>query len=119
MAALTWDSFYDKIYKALQGEELGALEQKDNLRKLACLLQNFCGTLRSAMLAKENYRAITDTFVYKQHDAFVLFLEYLHPDELGKAREFVDRMYDRRQTQDYRSLRQLVIRKQNTVEGNG
>uniref|UniRef100_A0A914ER31 Uncharacterized protein n=1 Tax=Acrobeloides nanus TaxID=290746 RepID=A0A914ER31_9BILA len=116
MVRITWDSFYDKIYKALQGEELSIFDQKDNMRKLECLLENWCPTLRSAMLAKENFRAITDTFVYNRPEAFALLLEYLDENQLKSAREFVDRVYDRKKTEMVKNLRQLVIRKQLTID---
>ncbi|KAH7730947.1 Protein T12A7.6 [Aphelenchoides avenae] len=117
MARITWDSFYDKIFQTLKGDELCACDQKENMRKLECLLECFCDTLRANMLSRENYRAITETFMYQRPEAFKLVLEHLDPKDLSKAREFVDRIYDRRKNKDFQNLRKVVIRKQMTFDG--
>lgn len=56
MARLTWDSFYDKVYKSLHEEDSTPTEYLENFRKLESLLENWCETLRTAMLGKENFR---------------------------------------------------------------
>uniref|UniRef100_A0A7E4V5Q1 Innexin n=1 Tax=Panagrellus redivivus TaxID=6233 RepID=A0A7E4V5Q1_PANRE len=116
MARLTWDSFYHKVYLTLQGDEIGSSQEKENLRQLACLLENFCPQLRMAMLRRENYKVITDTFLYNRTEAFTLLLEYLDRSQLSVAREQVDRFYDKRRTQRFTNLRNMVIHRQLTID---
>jgi hypothetical protein len=118
VARLTWDSFYDKVYKAIIGEdELSPTEQLDNFRKLESLLENWCPQLRAAMLSRENYRVVTDTFFYNRQEAFSLFLDYLDGPQLGKAREQVDRIYDKnRSRSNVKEMRKMFIHRQMTIE---
>ncbi|KAI1726086.1 hypothetical protein DdX_02780 [Ditylenchus destructor] len=116
MIRLTWDSFYYKVYKTLDEDGLTPEEQLDNFRKLECLLENWCDHLRSSILARENFRAITDTFLYNRPEAFSLFLDYLDRHQLGRARELVDRVYDRKRTKEFKDLRQMILRRQQTIE---
>uniref|UniRef100_A0A915EH74 Uncharacterized protein n=1 Tax=Ditylenchus dipsaci TaxID=166011 RepID=A0A915EH74_9BILA len=100
----------------LTGDELHAEDQLDNFRKLECLLENWCDHLRCSILAKDNFRAITDTFLYNRPEAFSLFLDYLNRHQLSRAREFVDMVYDRKKTKEVKELRQMVLRRQQTIE---
>uniref|UniRef100_A0AC35U8N5 Uncharacterized protein n=1 Tax=Rhabditophanes sp. KR3021 TaxID=114890 RepID=A0AC35U8N5_9BILA len=116
LARLTWDCFYEKIYKAtLDEDDLSSFDRKDNLHKLGLLLQSWCPRLREAMLARENYRAIGDMFRKNRKEEFALFLEYLNHSQLNMARDVVDRLFDIKRTTSNRQLRQMVIRRQNTV----
>uniref|UniRef100_A0A914YAF6 Uncharacterized protein n=1 Tax=Panagrolaimus superbus TaxID=310955 RepID=A0A914YAF6_9BILA len=116
MARITWDSFYHKVYLSTQGDELCASDQNENLRQLECLLENFCPNLRAAMLKKENFRVITDTFLYNKPEAFALLLDYLDRQQLKVAREHVDRFYDKRRTTKFTNLRNTFIHRQMTID---
>uniref|UniRef100_A0A1I7ZQ42 Uncharacterized protein n=2 Tax=Steinernema glaseri TaxID=37863 RepID=A0A1I7ZQ42_9BILA len=117
LARITWTSFYDKVYHTLEDDSGNNVLKTESIRKLKCLLDNWCTSLRSAMLSKENFRAFTDSFVNNQPETFAMFLEYLDKNQLSSAREFVDRFYDKRKTsEEAKSLRQMVIRRQQTVD---
>jgi len=116
LARITWTSFYDKVYHTLEDDAGNNVLKSESIRKLKCLLDNWCSSLRSAMLSKENFRAFTDSFVNNQPETFAMFLEYLDKNQLTAAREFVDRVYDRKQTSEGKSLRQMVIRRQQTID---
>lgn len=62
------------------------------------------------------FRAITDAFAHNQSEIFALFLEYLNPEQLSTAREYIDRIYDRNGTQERHEFRQWLIRRQNTID---
>lgn len=63
-----------------------------------------------------SFRVITDSFHYNRPEAFSLFLEYLDAKQLGHAREFVDRIYDRNKSGNKKELRQMVIHRQLTID---
>uniref|UniRef100_A0A0N5A776 Ankyrin repeat protein n=1 Tax=Parastrongyloides trichosuri TaxID=131310 RepID=A0A0N5A776_PARTI len=116
LARLTWDCFYEKIYKAtLNDEELSFIDREDNYYKLVMLLENWCPRLREAMLARENYRAIGDMFRYKKKEEFELFLEYLNKSQLSEAKRIVDKIYEKKRSTSNSNLRDLVVRRQMTV----
>ncbi|KHN82243.1 hypothetical protein Tcan_08985 [Toxocara canis] len=117
LARITWNSFYDALHRSFQdADESGSEMHDDNVRKLEFLLENCCPRLRSAMLSMENFKAITDAFAYNQSETFALLLEYLDAEQLRSAREFVDRIYDRKRSEQVRGFRQMVMRRQNTID---
>ncbi|VDM23764.1 unnamed protein product [Toxocara canis] len=120
LARITWNSFYDALHRCLRdfqdADESGSEMHDDNVRKLEFLLENCCPRLRSAMLSMENFKAITDAFAYNQSETFALLLEYLDAEQLRSAREFVDRIYDRKRSEQVRGFRQMVMRRQNTID---
>uniref|UniRef100_A0A9J2PF06 Uncharacterized protein n=1 Tax=Ascaris lumbricoides TaxID=6252 RepID=A0A9J2PF06_ASCLU len=116
LARITWNTFYDALHRSFQDGEGNQSEKEDNVRKLEFLMENCCPRLRRAMLSMDNFRAITDTFAYNQAETFALLLEYLDAEQLRSAREFVDRIYDRKRSDEARGFRQIVIRRQNTID---
>lgn len=114
LARITWNTFYTALHFTLH--EPTPSERSDNMRKLEFLLANCCPTLRAAMLAAENYRGLTDAFLYKDNETFNLFLEHLNVDQLRHARELVDRVIDRKPSDELRWFRQLLMRRQVTIE---
>uniref|UniRef100_A0A0K0EGP8 Ras-GEF domain-containing protein n=1 Tax=Strongyloides stercoralis TaxID=6248 RepID=A0A0K0EGP8_STRER len=116
LARLTWDCFYEKIYKAtLDKDEQSLPDRAENYNKLLMLLQNWCPILRQAMLARENYRAITDMFRYRRQEELELFIEYLNRSQLTEAIKIVDKIYEKRRSTSNSNLREIVIRRQATV----
>uniref|UniRef100_A0A914USN4 Uncharacterized protein n=1 Tax=Plectus sambesii TaxID=2011161 RepID=A0A914USN4_9BILA len=114
LARITWNTFYTALHFTLH--EPTPSERSDNMRKLEFLLANCCPTLRAAMLAAENYRGLTDAFLYKDNETFNLFLEHLNVKQLRHARELVDRVIDRKPSDELKWFRQLLMRRQVTIE---
>uniref|UniRef100_A0A0K0G2V4 Ras-GEF domain-containing protein n=2 Tax=Strongyloides TaxID=6247 RepID=A0A0K0G2V4_STRVS len=116
LARLTWDCFYEKIYKAtLDKDEQSLPDREENYNKLLMLLQNWCPRLRQAMLARENYRAISDMFRYRRQEELELFTEYLNRSQLTEAIKVVDKIYEKKRSASNSNLREIVIRRQATV----
>ncbi|CAG9531700.1 unnamed protein product, partial [Cercopithifilaria johnstoni] len=111
LARITWNTFYQTLQNSLQ--EDNARFHEDSMHKLAFLLKNTCSRLRSAILSMENFRAVTDAFVYNQTELFALFLDYLEPEQLQLTRKYIDHIYDRRKSDaSQRQLRILLHRQQ-------
>ncbi|CEF59691.1 Hypothetical protein SRAE_X000143700 [Strongyloides ratti] len=116
LARLTWDCFYEKIYKAtLDKDEQSLPDRAENYNKLLMLLQNWCPILRQAMLARENYRAISDMFRYRRQEELELFTDYLNRSQLTEAIKVVDKIYEKKRSASNSNLREIVIRRQATV----
>lgn len=115
LARITWNTFYYALHKSIQDDTEDERDKWDNMRKMEFLLANCCPRLRCAMLSTENFKVVMDAFSYNQTETFALFLEYLNPEQLRSAREFVDRIYDRKKNEEIKGLRQMVIRRQNTI----
>ncbi|EFO13837.1 hypothetical protein LOAG_14690 [Loa loa] len=113
LARITWNTFYQTLQSSLQEDSIGFRE--DGMHKLAFLLENTCPRLRSAMLSMENFRAITDAFVYNQSELFALFLNYLEPEQLQLTREYIDRIYDRKKSETSRKELRILLRRQQTL----
>ncbi|VDK45980.1 unnamed protein product [Anisakis simplex] len=103
-------------YIGMNAENKGSEKHEDDVRKLEFLLDNCCPRLRNAMLSMENFKAITDAFAYNQVETFAILLEHLDSEQLRSAREFVDRIYDRKQNEQVRGFRQMIMRRQNTID---
>ncbi|MFH4977417.1 hypothetical protein AB6A40_004126 [Gnathostoma spinigerum] len=116
LAHITWNTFYHALYTSIQEEFHDEELRNENLRKIEFLLDNCCPILRKLLLSMENFKAVTEAFTYKQTNTFSLFLDYLNGEQLKSAREFVDRIYDRKKNDIVRGFRQMVVRRQNTIE---
>uniref|UniRef100_A0A0N5B043 Uncharacterized protein n=1 Tax=Syphacia muris TaxID=451379 RepID=A0A0N5B043_9BILA len=115
LARITWNSFYDALHKSIENEDNEGVREV-NTKKIEFLLEHCCPKLRDALLSMSNYKVVTDAFAYNQSETFALFLDYLNKDQLQLAREFVDRFYDRKKTESARNFRQMVIRRQHTID---
>ncbi|VDN60674.1 unnamed protein product [Dracunculus medinensis] len=115
LAGTTWNIFYSSLHQSIENS-VNERKKIDNIRKMKFLLENCCPLLRSALLSMENFKAITDAFAHNQSEIFALFLEYLNPEQLSTAREYIDRIYDRNGTQERHEFRQWLIRRQNTID---
>ncbi|VDK81853.1 unnamed protein product [Onchocerca ochengi] len=113
LARITWNTFYQTLQNSLQEDNIGFRE--DAMHKLAFLLENICPRLRSAMLSMENFKAVTDAFVYNQTEVFALFLSYLEPEQLQLTREYIDRIYDRKKSEASRKQLRILLRRQQTL----
>ncbi|KAM3725176.1 Diphosphomevalonate decarboxylase [Dirofilaria immitis] len=114
LARITWNTFYQTLQNSLQEDNIGYRE--DAMHKLAFLLENTCPRLRNAMLSMENFKAITDAFIYNQIELFTLFLDYLEPEQLQLTREYIDRIYDRKKCDASRKQLRILLRRQQTTE---
>uniref|UniRef100_A0A1I8EFQ4 Uncharacterized protein n=1 Tax=Wuchereria bancrofti TaxID=6293 RepID=A0A1I8EFQ4_WUCBA len=101
LARITWNTFYQTLQNSLQENNIGF--RQDGMHKLAFLLENTCPRLRSAMLSMENFRAVTDAFVYNQAEPFALLLNYLEPEQLQLTREYVNRIHDRKKMKQHKN----------------
>ncbi|VDN04702.1 unnamed protein product [Thelazia callipaeda] len=90
LARITWNTFYQTLQNSLQVNDMRFRE--DAVLKLAFLLENCCPRLCNAILSMENFKAVTEAFIYDQHDVFTLFLEYLGPEQIKMTREQIDRI---------------------------
>uniref|UniRef100_A0A915PHE6 Uncharacterized protein n=1 Tax=Setaria digitata TaxID=48799 RepID=A0A915PHE6_9BILA len=112
LARITWNTFYQTLQNSLQNDNKRFRENA--IHKLAFLLENTCPRLRNAMLSMENFRAITDAFIYNQAEIFALFLDYLEPEQLQLTREYIDRIYDRKNNEASRKQLRILLRRQQT-----
>ncbi|CAJ0565848.1 unnamed protein product, partial [Mesorhabditis spiculigera] len=115
VARITWCTFFDAFYKAVNNEETDKVIEQKNRCKVQFLLTNCCDVLRKRLLGMENFRVICDAFRYNLGDLFTLFLEHLDKDDLRAAREVVDRIHDRTRTSHGSSMKQMILRKQQTI----
>uniref|UniRef100_A0A183DTP5 Protein SDA1 n=1 Tax=Gongylonema pulchrum TaxID=637853 RepID=A0A183DTP5_9BILA len=114
LARITRNTFFQIFQNTLQDDDKDMREEA--MRKLRFLLENCCPHLRSTMLKMENFRVITDAFIYGQSEIFALFLNYLEPEELRLTREYIDRIYDRKKTEATRQQRKILLRRQQTFQ---
>ncbi|CAD5221788.1 unnamed protein product [Bursaphelenchus okinawaensis] len=116
MTVLTWDNFYIKIIEALETEDPKSDLYLDYLERLQTFLQNICPPLKTALLKRNGCRAIADAFWYQNEEMFSLLMENVDKEQLGNAREVVDRIYDRKKSRNMKKLRNQFIHRQNTVQ---
>ncbi|VBB29286.1 unnamed protein product [Acanthocheilonema viteae] len=110
LARITWNTFYQTLQNSLKEDNIRFRE--DGMHKLAFLLENTCPRLRSAMLSMENFRAVTDAFLYNQTELFTLFLDYLEPEQLQLTRKYIDRIYDRKKNNVSRKQLRILLHRQ-------
>ncbi|CAJ0953313.1 unnamed protein product, partial [Mesorhabditis belari] len=114
IARITWCTFFDAFYKAVNNEETDKVIEQKNRCKVEFLLANCCDVLRRRLLGMENFRVISDAFRYNLEDLFTLFLEHLDKEDLRAAREVVDRIQDRTKSCHGGGMQRMILRKQMT-----
>ncbi|CAB3405757.1 unnamed protein product [Caenorhabditis bovis] len=113
---IAWSAFFDAFYRMIHDEKSDVVVEDQFRRKFEFLLKNSCPILRSRLLKKENYRLICDAFRYNLDEIFNMLVFYMDPNDVPKAREYVDRILDRNKTDSGERLRRTMLRRQLTIE---
>ncbi|CAD6198832.1 unnamed protein product [Caenorhabditis auriculariae] len=114
VSRIAWTAFFDTFHRMLHEEKSDVVVQNQFKNKFEFLLRNSCPTLKNRLLKMENYRLICDAFRYNLTETFAMMLEAMSPEEVATAREYVDRIFDRRKTRQGERLRRAMMRRQCT-----
>ncbi|CAI5447413.1 unnamed protein product [Caenorhabditis angaria] len=114
-ARIAWAAFFDAFHHLAYNEKSDIMVPDQYRRKFEFLLKNSCPILRQRLLKMDNFRLLCDAFRLNLSDIFSLLLNYLPQEDIATAREYVDRIFDRKKSRDAATMRTRMLRRQFTT----